>query len=103
MAIYMKYFLFNIVMGTIPTTHQITSSTDEENRTDSNTDLSAENTEDELHTNTNTWSHADKKKLQHMTEFHEEYHHCFWRGSLHLDKHEKKNIPYEPTYAQICM
>ena len=39
--------------------------------------LSAENTEDELHTNTITWTPADKKKLQHMTEFHQEYQHIF--------------------------
>ena len=49
MAIYMNYFLFNIVMATVPITPKITTSTDEENRTDSNTYLSAENTEDELH------------------------------------------------------
>ena len=63
MDIYLKYFLFNIVMTTIPFTPQITTSADEENRTDSNTDLSAENTEDELYANTSTWSPADKKKL----------------------------------------
>ena len=57
-------------MATIPTTSQITTSTDEGNRTDSETDLSAENTEDELNVNTSTWTPAEKKKLQHMTEFH---------------------------------
>ena len=60
---------------------QVTTSTDEENRTDSDTDLSAENTEDEIHANTSTWSSADKKKLQHMTEFHQEYKHIFREGS----------------------
>ena len=90
-------------MATIPTTSQITFSADEDNRTDSNTNLSAENTKDELHANSSTWTPASKKKLQHMTEFHEEYQHVFWRGSLHLDNNEKKNIPYEPTYAQISM
>ena len=64
-------------MATIPSTSQITTSVDEENRTDSDTDLSAENTEDELHTNTSTWSPANKKKLQHMTEFHKEYQFIF--------------------------
>ena len=47
MTIYLKYFLFSIVMATIPITLQITTSTDDENRTDFNTELSAENTEDE--------------------------------------------------------
>ena len=37
----------------------------------SDTNLSAANTEDELHTDTSTWTPADRKKLQHMTEFHE--------------------------------
>ena len=27
----------------------------------------------------------------------------FWGGSLHVDNYEKKNIPYEPAYAQISM
>ena len=48
-------------MATIPTTSQITTSTDEDNRTDSETDLSAENTKDELNANTSTWTPADKK------------------------------------------
>ena len=78
MAIYLKYFLFNIGMATVPITPQITTSADEEDRTDS--DLSAENTKDELHTNTSTWSPADKK-LQHMTEFHQEYQHIFGEGA----------------------
>ena len=38
----------------------------------SSTDLE-ENTEDELATDTSTWSNKERKKLQHMTEFHEEY------------------------------
>ena len=81
MAIYLKYFLFNIVMATIPITSQITTSADEENRTDSDTDLSAENTEDELHTDTSAWSPANKKKLQHRSEFHQEYQHVFGEGA----------------------
>ena len=35
----------------------------------SSTDLE-ENTEDELATNISTWSDKERKKLQHMTEFH---------------------------------
>ena len=64
-------------MATIPTTSKITTSADEENRTDYETDLSAKNTDDEIHVNTSNWSHADKKRLQHMTEFHQEYQHIF--------------------------
>ena len=43
-------------MATIPITSQIKTSTDEENRPDSDTDLSVENTEDELNSDTSTWS-----------------------------------------------
>ena len=54
-------------MATIPTTSQIITSTDEDNRTSSETNLSAVNTKDELNTDTSTWTPASKKKLQHMT------------------------------------
>ena len=79
--IYSKYFLFTIVMATISTTSKITTSTDEENRTDYETDLSVENTDDEIHANTSNWSPTNKKKLQHMTEFHQEYQHIFGEGA----------------------
>ena len=62
-------------MATDPITSQITTSKD--NRTKSNTDLSIVNTEDEMHTDLSTWTPAEKKKLQHMTDFHEEYQHVF--------------------------
>ena len=64
-------------MATIPITSNLSASTDEENRIGYKTDLSAENTNDEIHTDTCTWSAADRKKLQHMTEFHQEYQHVF--------------------------
>ena len=60
-------------MATVPITLQISTSTDEDNRTDSDTDLSVVNTEDGLHTDISTWTPAERKKLQHMTEFHEKY------------------------------
>ena len=60
-------------MTTRPIALQITISTDEDNRTDSDTNLSAVNTKNELHTDTSTWTPADRKKLQHMTKFYEEY------------------------------
>ena len=48
----LRHFLFNIVMATVPITSQITTS--EDNRTNSDTDLSIVNTEDEMHTNLST-------------------------------------------------
>ena len=64
-------------MATVPTVWQITTSTDEDNRTDSDTNSSAVDTEDKLHTDISNWTHTKRKKLQHMTEFHEEYQHVF--------------------------
>ena len=58
-------------MDTIPITLQISTSKD--NRTNSNTDLSIIDKEDEIHPNLSTWTPAERKKLQHMTEFHKEY------------------------------
>ena len=60
-------------MPTVPIASQITSSTDEDNRTDSDTNLSIVYTKDEMHTDLSTWTPAERKKLQHMTEFLEEY------------------------------
>ena len=78
----LRHFLFNIVMATVPITSQITTSKD--NRTDSDNDLSIVNTEDEMHTNLSTWTPAEKKKLQHMTEFQEEYQCVFGKkASIH--------------------
>ena len=90
-------------MAIVPTALQITTSTDEDNRTDTGTNLSAVDTEDELHTDISTWTPAKRKKLQHMTEFHEEYQCVFGEKALHLNHNEKKNISYEPTYSQVNM
>ena len=46
-------------------------------RNDSDTDLSIDNTEDEMHTDLSNWTLAVRKRLQHMTEFHEEYQQVF--------------------------
>ena len=43
-------------MATVPIALQITASTDKENGTDSDTDLSAVDTKDELHTDISTWT-----------------------------------------------
>ena len=60
-------------MTTVLIASQITTSTDEDNRTDSDTHLSGVDTKDKLHTDISTWTPAERKKLQHMTEFHEVY------------------------------
>ena len=46
---------------------------DEEDKISYETDLSTKDTDIEINTDTSAWSTADKKKLQHMMEFHMEY------------------------------
>ena len=43
----------------------------------SGTDLDEINTEDERTTDISNWSDKERKKLQHMTEFHQEYQRVF--------------------------
>ena len=61
-------------MATVLNTSPITTSKDSQN--DSETDLN-DNTEDEMQTDTSNWTLAEKKRLQHMTDFHEEYQQVF--------------------------
>ena len=69
-------------MTSVSCTSPITSSEDSENSTE--TDLNINNTEDEMHINTNNWTLAKRKKLQHMMEFHEEYQRIFGeKASIH--------------------
>ena len=92
--IHVRHFLlFNIVMATIPIALQITASTDEDNRTDSDSDLSIMNTKDEMHTNLSTWTPAERKKLQHMTEFHEEYQ-CVFGEKASIQTIMKRRISH---------
>ena len=75
-------------MASTPTTSKqsivlasTSSGMDEENKIDYETDLSTENTDIEINMDTSTWSTADKKKLQHMTEFYQEYQCVFGEGA----------------------
>ena len=43
------------------------------------TDLEEVNTEDEMNTDTSKWSEKEKKKLQHMTEFHDRISKSVWQ------------------------
>ena len=62
-------------MTTIPLTTPlpIAESKSEDNQTNSDTDLSIINMEDEINTDVSSWTEAERKKLQHMAEFHQEY------------------------------
>ena len=57
-------------MATVSNTSPI--STSEDSHKNSETDLN-DNTEDEIHMDTSNWTLAERKRLQHMTDFHEEY------------------------------
>ena len=58
-------------MATISNASPITTSEDSQNDLDTN--LSIDNMEDEMHMDLSNWTLAKRKRLQHMTEFHEEY------------------------------
>ena len=90
-------------MATIPIALQITTSTDEDNRTDSDTNLSAVDTKDELHTDISTWTPAERKKLQHMTEFHEEYQ-CVFGKKASIQTIMKRRISHmnPPMPKSVC-
>ena len=88
-------------MDTIPITLQIFTSKD--NRTDSDTDLSIVDMEDEIHPDLSTWTPAERKKLQHMTEFHEEYQHVFgeWASLCTIMKHRISHMN-PPIPNSVC-
>ena len=84
-------------------TSHITTSTDEDDRVDTNTNLSAENTEDELHSDTHMWTSADRKKLQHMTKFHKEYRHFFGKGaSIRMIMKRRISHMKSPIPTSVC-
>ena len=62
-------------MATVSNTSPITTSEDSQN--DLETDLNIDNMEDEIHMDTSNWTLAERKRLQHMIEFHEEYQQVF--------------------------
>ena len=68
------YCFCSIVMAAVPSTSSITS---DDSQNNSDTNLSLIHTEDELHTDLSTWTSSKRKKLQHMTAFHEEYQWIF--------------------------
>ena len=88
-------------MATVPVTSQITTS--EDNRTDSDTDLSIVSTEDEMHTNLGTWTPAERKKLQHMTESHEEYQCVFGKkASIQTIMKHRLSHMNPPIPKSVC-
>ena len=67
------------------------------------TDLEEINTEDELATDTSNWSEKECKKLQHMTEFHEEYQKVFGsRASLRTIIRKRISHMNPPIPSLVC-
>ena len=92
------------VMATVPNTPLIpTSPSTSEDTQTSGTDLEEINTEDEMNTDTSKWSDKERKKLQHMTEFHEEYQKVFGDQAL-LHTIIKKRIMHmsPPIPHSVC-
>ena len=95
---YLKIFPIYYSNGYYTHCFAITTSTDEDNRTDSDTNLSAVDTKDKLH----RYQYLDpswQKEITAHDRISWRIPTCFWQGSLHSNTYEKKNIPYECAYA----
>ena len=87
-------------MATISNTSPITTSKDSQN--DSETDLN-DNMEDKMQTDTSNWTLAEKKKLQHMTDFHTEYQQIFReKASLHTIMKRRISHMNPPIPKSVC-
>ena len=87
-------------MATISNTSPITTSEDSQN--DSETDLN-DNTEDEMQTDTSNWTLGERKKLQHMTDFHKEYQWIFGeKASLHTIMKRRISHMNPPIPKSVC-
>ena len=75
--IFIEMFICHNIFCPIAVAFVSSQSPSEDSQGSSGTDLSIINTEDEMHIDTTNWTHAERKKLQHMTEFHEEYQWIF--------------------------
>ena len=91
-------------MATIPNTPLIpTSPSTSEDAQTSGTDLEEVNTEDEMNTDTSKWSDKERKKLQHMKEFHEEYQRVFGDQALHCTIIRKRTAHMNPPIPHsVC-
>ena len=90
-------------MATIPNTPLIPTSPSSEDTHTSGTDLEEINMEDEMNTDTSKWSDKERKKLQHMTEFHEEYQRVFGdKASLHTIIRKRIANMNPPIPHSVC-
>ena len=97
--IFLKSLYFILIFCPIAMAFVSNPSPSEDSQSSSGTDLNIINTEDEVHIDTTNWTPAKRKKLQHMTEFHEDYQQIFGeKASIHTIM-KKENFTYEPPYA----
>ena len=88
-------------MATVSNTSSIMTSDD--SRNDSETDLNINNTEDEMYTDTSNWTLAQRKRLQHRTEFHEEYQRVFGeKASIHTIMKRRISHMNPPIPKFVC-
>ena len=73
-SVFSNIIFYSIAMITISNTSPITTSEGSQN--DLETDFN-DNTEDKMQTDTSKWTFTEKKRLQHMTDFHTEYQRIF--------------------------
>ena len=84
------------------TTSQIPTSPSEDTQT-SGTDLEEINANDEIAIDTSKWSKKERKKLQHMTEFHQEYQRVFGdKASLSTIIRKRIACMEPPIPSSIC-
>ena len=83
-------------MATISNTLSITTSKDSQN--DLETDLN-NNTEDKMQTDTSNWTLAEKKKLQHMIDFHTEYQQIFGERASRCTIMKRRISHMNPPYS----
>ena len=96
-------FIIHIIFCLIAMAFVSNPSSSEDNQSCSGTDLSITNTEDEKHIDMTNWTPAKWKKLQHMTEFHEEYQQIFG-GRASICTVMKKRISHmnPPMPDSVC-
>ena len=101
--IIIETFIFHIIFCPIVMAFVSNPSPSEDNQSSSGTDLNINNTEDEMHIDTTNWTPAKRKKLQHMTEFHEEYQQIFGeKASIHTITKRRISHMNPPMPDSVC-
>ena len=104
--------IFTVVMASIPTPTTSKQSialasppprSCEEDKIGYETYFRAKDMDIKINTDTSTWSTVDKKKLQHMTEFHMEYQCVFGEGaSIRTIMKRRISHMYPPMPKTVC-